>query len=166
MFEATRTASNSRRHESENDRAVSTALDYVILLGILTVLISVIVVGATDYVKGQREEVVRSDLTVQGNRLAADLTRVDALAGTVGSGGAVSVQSPLDDQVNHQHYRVFVESASPGNTYALTLESADPAISVTVRVRTRHPVETGTFSGGELLLSYDPTSGTLEVTDD
>lgn len=145
------------------ERAVSTALNYVLLLGILSILLSVIVVGATDYVEQQREDTVRSELTVQGNRLAADLATIDSLAATADT---VRVRASLAEQVGRSNYRLRITEASPDDTYRLTLVSTDPGVGVTVQVRTSRSIETGTYSGGDLWLSYDPATDTLEVTDD
>lgn len=149
-----------------DSRAVSTALNYVLLLGIVAILVSVILVGATDFVEDRREETMRSELTVQGNRLAADLTTADTLAATAGSAGVVSLKSPLTERVARHHYRVSIDSAGPTDTYELTLEPTDADVVVTVFVRTEHAIEAGRFSGGTLWLRYNATADRLEVASD
>lgn len=146
----------------ERERAVTSVLNYVLLLGVVAILVSVIIVSASSFVDGQREETVRSELTVQGNRLAADLSTADTLAAS----GDVRLRSALPERAARRGYRVSIQSASPANTYRLVLESRNPSVTVTVRVRTEHPVETGSHSGGDLWISYDAATGRLEVADD
>lgn len=147
------------------DRAVSTVVSYVVLLGVLAVLVSVVLVGATDYVDGRREQVIRSELEVLGNRLAADLTTADALAGSTDR-GTVEIESALPERVARSHYRVSISDVPGPDSYALTLESTDPTVVVTVPLKIEQDLATGRYGGGDLVISYDGGADRLEVARD
>lgn len=153
---------SDRSRLASGERAVSTAVNYVVLLGVLAVLVSVVIVGTTDYVGDQRERVIRSELEVLGNRLAADLTTADTLAASTDE--VVTVSASLPETVARSHYRLSVADAPGADSYALRLSSSDPAVSVTVPVKVEQDLATGSYAGGELTIRYDGTG--LEVSHD
>lgn len=145
------------------DRALSTVLNYALMLVVVGVLVSGLLVGMNGYVGGEQKQVLRSELSVAGNHLAAKLSMADRLAGTVDD-GSVDLHVDLFDRVAGQTYLVDIESAGLADRYALTLTTDDPSVSVTVYVNAAHPLETGRFHGGDLIISSDGT--TLEVAHD
>lgn len=146
------------------DRGVSTAVNYVLALAVVTLLVSGLFVSMSGFVTDQQEQAVRSELTVVGNRLADDLSAADRLA--VGTGGTGRVRATLDlpESVAGTTYRTRIASAGGGDSYTLTLVGTDPEVSVTVSVRTRTTVATGTVTGGDLVVTYDDANDRLEVS--
>lgn len=143
------------------NRAVSTMLGYVLALGIAAVLVSGLFTGMTGFVDDQRETAVRSELDVVGNRIASDL----GVAGRLASGvetGYVGLTTNVPDRVAGVRYRVDIERLRP-HRYRLVLYTDDPAVRVTVRVRTAVPVAEGTVRGGDLTVVYDDSQDRLEV---
>jgi type II secretory pathway pseudopilin PulG len=133
------------------------------MLVVVGLLVSGLLIGVSGFLDTQRERVVRSELGVVGNRLAADLTGVDALAETVDSDGEVRVTASLVERVAGSTYRIAIESDGPGNRYEIALTSTTPEVTVTTSVKTLRPVSTGTFNGGAVTITYDGSTDTREV---
>ncbi len=145
------------------DRAVSTVVGFAIMLGIIGLLTSGVIMGAANYVDSQRTDVTRTELSVVGNQLAADLTAADTLAGVPGT-DAVEVESELVTFVAGGTYRIDISEGDGDNAYQIVLTSNPTQVSTVVTVVTDHDVETGSVNGGDLTITA--TGGRLEVTDD
>lgn len=148
-------------------RALSTVVNYTVMLVVVGILVSGLLVGVNGYVDGQNDRVLRSELAVVGNHLAADLTTADRLAGTLEAGDRVALDADLPARIAGETYLVSVSQVgTPGDDYRyeLTLATDSPAVSVTVAVRTDHQVDTGRYAGGDLRVVS--TGGTLEVRHD
>ncbi|MFC7028484.1 hypothetical protein ACFQH8_15745 [Halomicroarcula sp. GCM10025710] len=63
----------------QDDRAVSTALGYVLTLSIASLLVTGLIIAGSGFVEDRREQVVREELTVIGQQIGADLARADRL---------------------------------------------------------------------------------------
>jgi len=146
-----------------DDRAVSTALGYVLSLAIASLLISGLMLAAGGFVEGQREGVIRSELEVVGETLVADVEGADRLASAVD--GQVRVKSTLPRRVGSSAYTIAIEDgAVAGDTvYRVSLSAASVDVSVTLRLVTNTPVRLGSVDGGELVVVS--TGGDLEVRD-
>jgi hypothetical protein len=110
----------------------------VLAIGISTLLIGGLLIGTTAFVEDERRSVVREELGIVGERLAADVEAVDDL----GRDGANASQlTDVPESVAGAPYFVDVVGCSAGNA-CLELTSADPAIetSVTVPVNNRSAV--------------------------
>lgn len=158
-------AMGSRARPRADGRATSTVVNYVLLLAVLAILISTIVAGSSSYVDDRRSQVVHDELEVVANRLAADLTTADGLAGTVDPNGSVEMRAPLPERVARRHYRVEIRQATP-DTYALRLAADGVNVTAWATLTLDRPVRTGSYSGGPLRIGYDPAAGRLEVRDD
>ncbi len=145
------------------DRGLSTVVGYAIMLTVIAILTSGVILGVTSYVNAERTDVTRTELTVVGNHLAADLTTADTLAGTLSSEGAATLQADLTESVAGGSYRIEISETDQTQEYAIAVHSDRYDETRTVRVVTDHPVTTGTFSGGPLRISVTDTD--LEVTD-
>ncbi|WP_372911876.1 hypothetical protein [Salinigranum sp.] len=144
-----------------DDRAVSTALGYVLSLGIASLLISGLMIAAGGFVETEREQVVRSELEVVGQTLVADLEGADRLASTID--GTVSVRSSLPRRVGSATYSLTLIDEGGGVT-TVTLAAPSVDVSVDIRLVTNTPVAEATLEGGELVVVYDAgASGELEV---
>jgi hypothetical protein len=144
-----------------DDRAVSTALGYVLSLGIASLLISGLMIAAGGFVETEREQVVRSELEVVGQTLVADLEGADRLASTID--GTVSVRSSLPRRVGSATYSITLTDEGGGVT-TVTLAAPTVDVSVDIRLVTNTPVVEATLEGGELVVVYGAgASGELEV---
>lgn len=137
------------------DRAVSTGVNYVLLLGIVTLLVAVLLAGTANVVQDEREEAVRAGLNVVGNRLAADLESTSTLVTTVGTDGAVTRQVDLPDDVAGVAYRIELSSAG-GDVYRLTLTTDDPGVVETVTFVSATPItQPAVVDGGPVTISWE-----------
>ncbi|MFC6836126.1 DUF7266 family protein [Halomarina ordinaria] len=142
-------------------RGVSTALGYVLNLGVMTVLVVGLVFTAGTYVEDQREGAIRAELVVVGEHLVADLGSADRL---VASGASeVSVSQQVPESAAGVSYTVRVEESGGGQE--LVLSTRDPAVTVRFDLVTETPVAGGA-SGGDVRIDYDSAAGELEVRSD
>ena len=148
----------------QTERAVSTALSYVLTLTIVTLLVSGLFISTSSFVDGQRERAIQSEFEVIGNRVAANLAAADRLAQSLDGSGHVSIAESLPDSVAGSTYRITVSKNGGGPPYDLTLQlaSTDPRVNVSVSVRTQTEVVESTVVGGEVTVVLT-ASDKLEV---
>lgn len=156
------------------DRAVSITVNYVIVLGITAVLISGLLVGAGGYVQEQRENVVREELSVIAEQVAAGIDDADRLAraherSVVTDSRTVRVGVDLPNRVAGESYRIEVRNTSgPGEQptrQALTLRSSSTRVSVTLRISTVVGLRNGSVNGGWVVVRLDTGESTLVLED-
>lgn len=145
-----------------DDRAVSTSVSYVLVLGIVGLLTSGLVVGFAPVVIDQQQDTTRSTMAVFGNDIAGSIDSADRLATKAGDSGTVELSVGLPDRVGGSSYEIELVNKTGENGYAgyhydIELRSADPDTTVRVRVRSRHPVEveSGVLDGGNLKITID-----------
>ena len=168
----------SRRAGARADRAVSITVNYVIVLGITAVLISGLLVGAGGYVQEQRESVVREELSVVAEQVAAGIDDADRLAAAYPRNRSVRVGVDLPGRVAGESYRIQVtELTAPTNQPArheLTLRSTGTRVSVTLTVSTSVDLDERSVNGGwvvvrldggELVVATGDSSRTLALAD-
>lgn len=149
------------RSVAGDDRAVSTALGYVLSLAVASMVVVGLLAGAGGFVGDQRERAVRTEFDVLGQRVAADLATVDRLA-VAGENASVTVESDLPRTVAGTQYEVRVVGDASGAE--VVLHAADPAVTVRVPVTNRTAVAPGNVTGGPLELTYDPTADEVVVS--
>lgn len=149
------------------DRAVSITVNYVIVLGLTAVLVSGLLVGAAGYVQQQRTNVVREELTVVAEQLAAGIGDADRLARVGAPPRSVRVGVSLPPRVAGESYRIEVtERTTPAGQPArhdLTLRSASTDVSVTLTISTLVDLDEGSVDGGWVVVRLD--SGELVLSD-
>jgi hypothetical protein len=145
------------------DRAVSTTLSYTLTLAISAILVSGLLLAGGSYVDSQRDQVVRDELTIVGQQLAAGMERADRLveAGIDNSNLDVQVTQEFPDRVTGSGYRVEVD----GSNSVITLESTESDISVDVGFTTSTDVADSSAEGGTIEIDYDESADALEVQD-
>lgn len=142
------------------DRAVSTTLGFALGLMITTLLISGLLFASSDYVQNQRQEVIRSELQVIGDQVAANIEAIDRLASTQGTSQA-TVTRQLPDQVVGNHYTITVTNV--GTDPYLELKTNNPDMTVTVDLVLTTSIEATSVDGGTITIVYTAGTGTLEV---
>lgn len=163
-----RSNSGSLRVSSMTDRGVSAVVNYVLVLGIVTLLGTGLFVAATDFVQGQQSVAIRSEFTEVGNDLATELSDTERLARSADGDGQVVVTADLPEQAAGSQYRITIRPNEDDEGGELVLESTDPSVSVTVPFRTRTPVTAGTVDGGPVEIRAQVTDGnvtSIEVND-
>ncbi|SEV96229.1 DUF7266 family protein [Halobacterium jilantaiense] len=142
-------------------RGVSTALGYVLNLGVATLLVTILLLSAGTLVEDQRDRAADTELDVVGERLAADLAAADRLART-NDPTAVRVEVDVPARVAGSYYTASVNENGNGN---IVLRADQPDVEVVVPFETTTPVQASTVDGGDLAVVYDPGNDTLVVTD-
>lgn len=154
---------------TDDDRGVSVTVNYVVALAITAVLISGLLVGAGNYVESQREQVVREELDVVAEQLAAGVADADRLAAADAASRSVRVGVDLPRRVAGESYRVEVaEVAAPGpepGRYDLRLTPARSDVSVTLTVTTSVALAENSTAGGWTVVRFDAATDTLVVED-
>jgi hypothetical protein len=135
------------------DRAVSTALGYVLGLAIVAAMMTGLFVVSGEIVSDERERAIRSELRVLGNQLAADVASVDRLARSADDGSAGLTQD-LPDTVAGSGYQIrLVDEGAPPATLELTTD--DPDVTVNVTVMNGTAVGDSVVPGGDATVYYD-----------
>lgn len=129
------------------DRGVSTVLGYTLNIVVATLLVTGLLVAAGSLVDSQRQQATRSELTVVGERLVANLETTDRLSRAAGD-GHVSVHATLPDQVAGANYEITISDAGGQTTAVLT--TTDPSVRVSLPIRNETAVATGTTAGGSV----------------
>ena len=135
------------------DRAVSTALGYVLGLAIVAAMMTGLFVASGEIVSDERERAIRSELRVLGNQLAADVASVDRVARSL-DGGPAGLTQDLPDTVAGSGYQIrLVDEGAPPATLELTTE--DPDVTVNVTVMNGTAVGDSVVPGGDTTVYYD-----------
>ena len=143
-----------RRRSGTADRGVAITLNYVLVLGISTILVTGLLVTGGQFVEDQREQVIESEMTVVGSHVAGNLEHVDRLvrAGDVEATTAAVNQS-FQNSLTGTTYTVRI-STGPDE---LVITSTRPELTITVSVDSDIPLQDGAAaSGGKITAYYDP----------
>lgn len=149
------------------DRGVSAVVNYVLVLGIVTLLGTGLFVAATDYVQGQQSSAIRAEFLDVGNDLANELSDTERLARSADGDGQVEVTADLPAHVAGSSYRITIQRTGDERG-ELVLHSTEPSVSVTVPFRSTAPVTEGTVEGGPVVIRAEVNDGTvttIEVDD-
>lgn len=143
-----------------DNRAVSTSVSYVLVLGIVALLTSGLIAGFAPIVTDQQRDTARSTMTVFGNDIAGSIESADRLATEATNNGTVELSVRLPGRVGGSPYDIELINRTggteyPGYHYDIELQSADPETTARVRVRSRHPleVESDGLNGGNLKIA-------------
>lgn len=142
-----------------DDRAVSVTVNYALNLVVATLLIAGLFTATADLVDDRRTEAIDSELTVVGNRLAADLQSADRLAQAGGADATVRIETSLPNVVAGTSYAIDV-NATAGESW-IELRASRSEAPVTVPFTNETAVESGSIGGGDVIVVFD--DGALEV---
>lgn len=148
-------------HLRPDRRGSSTALGYVLSLGIAAVLISGLILAGGGLMEGQRDQSARIELNVVGQTLAEELTNAGRLADCPSC--ELTLRVDLPSRIAGGAYLIEVTDTAHPDVYRLVLSAGVSDVTATVRFRTRRPIDETTVTGGRLVVEYDPAAGTMEV---
>lgn len=134
-----------------SERAVSTALSYVLLLGVAIIVVGGISVTAGELLETQQERAVEEELDVIGERVAADIMTADQLTQTESNTREVTVTSDPPRTVSDGRYTITITGDDPTR---LVLESPGTGVTVETTVVTTTPISETRLRGGTLEISY------------
>lgn len=144
-------------------RGVSTVVGYTITLAVTTLLISGLLIGTGGFVETQRDRAVRSELGVIGQQIAADAQTADRI---VQRGNEdFTIERDLPDRVTGRGYTVEIVVDNPQDTY-IELRVQNPDVVVQVDMTLQNDIDDTSFSGGELVVTYDTVNGEIKVDND
>ncbi|WP_135851367.1 DUF7266 family protein [Halorussus salinus] len=150
------------RRFGDDTRSVSITVNYALNLVVATLLVGGVLTATGGMVQDRRESAVRTELSVVGERVAADLMAADRLAevGTAGPGTdpTVSLSVTLPERVGGTRYDVSIRT-SPA---VIVLQSDTPEVTVRVGFHHDTPVEETTVRGGDLRIEL-AGDGDVEV---
>ncbi|KOX91987.1 DUF7266 family protein [Haloarcula rubripromontorii] len=141
------------------NRAVSTTLSYTLSLAIASILVSGLLIAGGNFVEDRQEQVIRDELEVIGQQVAADIGRIDRLVVAADNDPTARLNHTFPARVSGSGYRVSIDPAAD----ELTLESTSPEVSVTVSLTTRTDLGDSSADGGVITVFYDESSRQLEV---
>lgn len=141
-----------------DERGVSTALGYVLALGISALLITGLITAGGGAVSSSREEVTRTQLSVIGYQLADDIDTADRLVQSSGTGVTLEVTSDLPRGTVGSTYQIRVET-SPDK---LVLTAAEVDVTVEVGLTTTTSLQATTVSGGSVRIEYSGSDLVIE----
>lgn len=155
--------------ERRRDRGQSISINYTLSLIIVTVMMAGLFISMSTYLDDERERVTRSELSVLGNRITADIATADRLART-SDGGRVEVRTSIPPAVAGVDYVVDISSTQYRSTnywnVTVTLKSSTVSVEKTVKVRTAHEVADSSLNGGPYIVRYRGNADEIEVEDE
>ena len=139
------------------DRGVSVSVNYVLTLGIATLLMTTLLFATGNIVDDRLESSTRSELEVVGERVASSLMAADRLAQTGSS--VVEVETRAPDRVAGLQYTVTLNATSQ----QVVLETADPEVVVRVPFDNTTAVAESSASGGRVRIVLADPGGSDEA---
>lgn len=144
-----------------DDRGVSIALTHVLTIGITTILVAGLLVGASGLLEDRKTSAARTELRTLGNRMAEDIANVDHEAD--GATGSILLETEHPRQVAGAGYavRLYGSSAPECGPYSgdavacLVLESPQTNARIVVPFRNSTAVAESSVSGGDVYIVYD-----------
>ncbi|MDG5776924.1 hypothetical protein VB773_13035 [Haloarculaceae archaeon H-GB2-1] len=150
------------RAASHDDRAVTSSLDYALSLGLATLVLTGLLTAGAGFVDDRRDRVVETQLRVIGQQIAEDVTRADRLVEAGTSVGALELHTSYPERIAGARYTVEVDGVDD----ELRLRSQSSNVSARVELVVHTDLADTSFSGGSVVVSYDPSAAELEVGSD
>lgn len=140
---------------SDRDRGVSTAVSYSLSLVIVTLLMTGVFWGMSDLVEGQQDRAIRSEFSVLGNRIAADIGAVDRMVLAAATSPEAELTTDIPSIVAGENYRVILNYKEPDGPLRVNLTTAPRDVTTTIEMTNETPVAETTVDGGDLLITYN-----------
>lgn len=147
-----------------DDRALSSALGYMLTIVIAVALTTGLVLGAEAMIQQERETAVRSQLEIIGEKTAATVMTVDRFNDTSTEPMNATVTREFPTRAAGSQYRVELVENSDTGRFEVTVESADFDITVRVPLRNESALRLDQpVNGGTISITYDPTQDHIRV---
>ncbi|MEF8780971.1 MAG: hypothetical protein V5A46_09865 [Haloferacaceae archaeon] len=155
-------ARNGGAAGGSDNRAVSATVNYVLALGITSLLISGLLIAGSGYMESQRTIAVGDSLEVQNEKLADSIGDVDRLAAAMeNESGEAAIRVDLPSRVIDRSYRIAVtnQTAADDRRHTYRLESSSGDVVRSTTIRTLLPIEETSIRGGSIVVRYDTVGG-------
>lgn len=132
-------------------RGLSTALGYVLTLGVTVVLVSGLFVAGGNFVEDQREGVIRTELDIVGEQVVTHVNAADRLNQSGVGETNVTIEQRFPPSAVGTAYRIHLEA----DEHRLRLTTDNPSVEVTVPVTSTTSIADSSSSGGQVVIKYD-----------
>lgn len=146
-----------------DDRAVSTAVSHAITIGITSIMLTGLMIGASQMVDDQRQYVVERGLEDVSNAVVSDLLRMDQFNTT---NAPVSFSADHPDRIGGSHYSIDVRPASSETTVFVNSSASVRHDSVPVRFTAESDVCESSVDGGQVEVAYDADRDCIVLRED
>jgi hypothetical protein len=146
----------------DDERAASITLNYVLAIAISAVLVTGLLIAGGNFVEGEQESVVRNELSVVGQRLAADIERVDRMVAAGDGVTTARLNRSLPTAAVGERYDVELDASSEPEL-VLTADGAD--VSVSVPISNRTALSDSTVGSGSVAVVYDSDTEEIRLDD-
>lgn len=158
-----------RRRPATDDRAVSIAVTHVLTVGISTLLIAGLLIGASGMLDAERERAGRDEIAAIGDRHAAEI--VTAVDSGARANADVTVRSRQPDLSIGGPYVVSLTNSShcryrSGYDGCILVATSSEDLSVEVPVTLPRPtasIQNATVQGGQVVVEYYQTNDTVTL---
>ena len=137
----------------DDDRGVSTAVSYILAIGITVILVSGLVVGMNSMMGSQSDRALDSELRVIGEGLGSEITSVDRVAMNANEGDThiMRIEAPMF--VAGEPYRIELDPNEGESHARLVLITSER--QHTVFLNTRSEIAHSSVQGGTLWIATD-----------
>ena len=148
-----------------NDRSVSFAVNYVLVIAITAVLITGIIIAGGSFVEDQREQVIAGEMRIIGNHVAGNLEQVDRyVRAGLGPPSDAYINQSFGTDVTGSTWSVELDER--GGTSQVVVNSTRPEVSVRVNTTVQTDIDEDSYSEtGKISVAYDPSSNELVIRD-
>ncbi|MFB6301730.1 MAG: hypothetical protein ABEH78_02540 [Haloferacaceae archaeon] len=150
-----------------NERAVSTAFGYVLLLAVATLMVSGLLLSTGTFIDGQRDQTTREGLSIAGQQAAGAIETADRLVrSTNADPSTLVVEQRLPRNVAGAGYNIEVNDTGGDAELVLSpaVAGAEASNTVTVPLSNGTAVIETSIQGGPIKVVY--TGSRLEVRSD
>jgi hypothetical protein len=145
----------------DDDRGASITLNYVLTVAISALLVTGLLIAGGNFVAGQQTSVVRNELSVVGQRLAADVERVDRMVAAGDGVSAARINRSLPTAAVGERYDVELDASA--EELVLTADGAD--VSVSVPISNRTALADSSVGSGSVAVVYNESAGVITLDD-
>ena len=156
-----------------DDRAVSIAVTHVLTIGITTVLISGLIIGAGSMLETQQERSTEATLETIGERLAGEISDLDRMADEDETESAV-IRTDHQRFASGSQYTVGLHNSSceeyplinDADQQCIELTSHGDDVSIAIPLSTETPLDDGvSVTGGQIKLVWEENgNGNYHIT--
>jgi len=144
------------------DRGVSVTLNYVLALGISSILVTGLLIAGGGFVEDTRQRVVHSEMTVIGNHIAANLEQADRFVQASSGDTTVQINETFQQQVTGSPYFVRLDDESQ----QVVVNATELDVSVRVNTTVQTGFDDAAFAdGGTISVRYDQVDDELVIDD-
>ena len=147
-----------------DERGVTAPLEYVYTFAIAAILVTGLIIAATNAAGDQRRRTVEAQMDVVAHQVAGSLEQADRIVeSTDGTGTELTIGHELPDEMLGRGYFVTISRTASGAKVTVSSSLADADVSTTAELdATTVPTSDQVIDGGEIEIAYNDPN--LEVT--